>query len=528
MKKLSFVVLLMLLVLRAFSQSTAQHLRNPVIAGFHPDPSVCCVGEDFYLVNSSFQYFPGVPVYHSKDLVNWELISNVLDRESQLSLRGATSWRGIYAPTIRYHKGLFYMITTNIGNGGNFMVTATNPAGPWSEPIWLQQQGIDPSLWFDEDGKCYMVSNPDNTIMLCEIDPKTGKQLTPSRPLWRGTGGRYPEGPHIYKKDGYYYLLISEGGTELAHRLTIARSHHIEGPYEANPDNPLLTNCCLAGQTKQLQGTGHGDFVQTPDGSWWVVFLAYRQFGGAYHHLGRETCLAPVEWKEGEWPVVNGGQPIDTMMVCNLLPLQPVKKHCRGSLADGRLGAEWVSLQNPVRPAEVCTVKSQHGKDAYGIRLYASESSLTENNRPSFIGIRQEDVAFSLETGVAALSNGVVETGLTVYQIHDGHADLFIRKDDRGYHVGLRYRVKSIDEVVKEEKLDVAPQQVSLRVLSDGMKYRFYYSRKRQEERWQELGSIDCSLLSTEVVGGFTGITLGLYAQGDGHVDFQSFDYYLK
>lgn len=528
MKKLSFVVILMSLVLRASSQSTTQYLCNPIIPGFHPDPSVCCVGEDFYLVNSSFQYFPGVPIYHSKDLVNWELIGNVLDRESQLPLRGATSWRGIYAPTIRYHEGMFYMITTNIGNGGNFMVTATNPAGPWSEPIWLQQQGIDPSLWFDEDGKCYMVSNPDNTIMLCEIDPKTGKQLTPSCPLWRGTGGRYPEGPHLYKKDGYYYLLISEGGTELAHRLTIARSRHIDGPYEANPDNPLLTNCCLAGQTKQLQGTGHGDFVQAPDGSWWVVFLAYRQFEGAYHHLGRETCLAPVEWKEGVWPVVNGGQPIDTLMACNMLPQQPMKQYRRGSINDGRLGPEWVSLQNPKRPAEVCKLKLWNDKDAYGIRLYASESSLTENNRPSFIGIRQENVAFSLETGLAVLSKDIVEAGLAVYQIHDGHADLFIRKDDSGYSVVLRYRLKSIDVVVKEEKLDVVPQLVGLRVLCDGKKYRFFYNQKEQKERWAELGSIDCSLLSTEVVGGFTGITLGLYAQGDGFAEFRSFDYFLK
>ena len=152
----------------------AQELHNPIIPGFHPDPSVCRVGDDYYLVNSSFQYFPGVPIFHSKDLVNWQQIGNVLDRDSQLPLHGATSWQGIYAPTIRYHKGVYYMITTNVGNGGNFMVTATNPAGPWSEPVWLEQQGIDPSLYFEND-KCYMVSNPDNTIMLCEIDPKTGK-----------------------------------------------------------------------------------------------------------------------------------------------------------------------------------------------------------------------------------------------------------------------------------------------------------------------------------------------------------------
>ena len=176
MKRAFLMMAMMVLAMGLWAQ-----LKNPVIQGYHPDPSVCRVGDDFYLVNSSFHYFPGVPIYHSKDLVNWELIGNVLDRESQLPLKGANSWLGIYAPTIRYHEGTYYMITTNVGNGGNFMVTAKDPRGPWSEPMWLEQQGIDPSLWF-ENGKCYMVSNPDNTIMLCEIDVKTGNSSPRVRP----------------------------------------------------------------------------------------------------------------------------------------------------------------------------------------------------------------------------------------------------------------------------------------------------------------------------------------------------------
>src|SRR5574344_949901 len=180
-------ILCLLLFVIISESSFAQGYHNPIIPGYHPDPSVCRVGSDFYLVNPSFQYFPGVPVFHSKDLINWEQIGNVLTRDSQLPLKGASSWLGIYAPTIRYNDGTFYMITTNVGNGGNFMVTATSPEGPWSEPMYLQHQGIDPSLYF-EDGKCYMVSNPDNTITLCEIDASTGRQLSESRPIWRGTG----------------------------------------------------------------------------------------------------------------------------------------------------------------------------------------------------------------------------------------------------------------------------------------------------------------------------------------------------
>lgn len=291
MKRLVILSLAIALYLYANAQSCTY--RNPVIPGYHPDPSVCRVGNEFYLVNSTFQYFPGVPIFKSKDLVHWKQIGNVLTRDSQLSLKDATSWTGIYAPTIRYHNATWYMITTNVNGRGNFMVTAKKPEGPWSEPIWLEQQGIDPSLFFDQD-RCYMCSNPDDAIYLCEIDPKTGKQLTASKKIWEGTGGRYVEGPHIYFKDGYYYLLCSEGGTEMAHSLTMARSKNIYGPYESNPANPILTNCNFKGQYKQIQGTGHGDLVRASDGSWWITFLAYRNFGGAYHHLGRETYLAPV------------------------------------------------------------------------------------------------------------------------------------------------------------------------------------------------------------------------------------------
>ena len=202
--------------LSVFSQSQ-QGFQNPVIPGFHPDPSVCRAGDDFYLVNSSFQYFPGVPLFHSKDLIHWEQIGHCLTRPSQLKLDGASAWGGIYAPTIRYNDGMFYMITTNVSDKGNFIVHTTDPHGEWSEPVWLKQEGIDPSLYFEND-KCYLVSNPDIGIWLSEINPMTGEQLTPSKRIWNGTGGRHPEGPHIYKKDGWYYLLISEGGTEYGHK----------------------------------------------------------------------------------------------------------------------------------------------------------------------------------------------------------------------------------------------------------------------------------------------------------------------
>ena len=513
MKKMMTMAVLLMSSMLLMGQR-AESFRNPVLPGFHPDPSVCRVGDDFYLVNSSFHYFPGVPIYHSRDLVNWEQIGNVLDRPSQLPLSNATSWQGIYAPTIRYHEGTYYMITTNVGNGGNFMVTATNPRGPWSEPIWLKQQGIDPSLYF-ENGKCYMVSNPGDCIYLCEIDPATGEQLSESKALWQGDGGRFPEGPHIYKKDGYYYLLISEGGTELAHHLTIARSRQIDGPYESNPANPILTNCCRQAQTRQIQGTGHGDFVQAPDGSWWVVFLAYRNYGGSYHHLGRETFLAPVEWKEGEWPTVNGDGTIDTFVKCSTLPIVTVPKaSVRTVFKRLPLGPEWLYLQEPI----AANYEVKHGR----LRLHP-HSTLLQNDHPTFLGRRQESAAMVVETALDTKRLGFgTEAGLVVYQIHDAYMKLSVVKYQTGtVAVLMNGRLKSI---ITEQMGDAAQDEtIRLRVSSDGDMYYFDYARG--DGAYQRLAAHNCSLLSTEVAGGFTGATVGMYAEGEEAAEFNYFDY---
>ena len=544
MKHFSLLSLLMALMLSVLP-ALAQEYRNPVIPGYHPDPSVCRVGDTFYLVNSSFQYFPGVPIFQSKDMVHWQQIGNVLDRESQLPLKGASSWLGIYAPTIRYHEGTYYMITTNVGNGGNFMVTARDPRGPWSEPIWLKQQGIDPSLYF-ENGKCYMVSNPGDAIWLCEINPKTGEQLTESKKLWQGDGGRYPEGPHIYKKDGYYYLLISEGGTELAHHLTIARSKNIEGPYESNPQNPILTNCSRLGQSMQIQGTGHGDLVQAANGSWWMVFLAYRNYGGSYHHLGRETYLAPVEWKKEEWPVVNGGLPIDTLVKANILPTVPVEKHLdAGMFAPTTGDYEWMYIQNPIKSNYQWLGMSRGDKNVKPSQAVAlallPHGTLTENNQPTFVGRRQESATFTMETLVGLTETTDVESGvaddlaagLSVYQINDGHLDFVVTNRQ----IAVRCKLKSIDYTVKSIDLEkkktvkgsgkLRLRNVKLRVRSDGNMYYFDYALKDNE--FQELCAVNCSLMSTEVAGGFTGVTLGLMAEGknsqSGSGVFQYFHY---
>jgi alpha-N-arabinofuranosidase len=291
-------------------------VKNPIIKGFYPDPSVCRVGEDYYLVNSTFNYFPGVPIFHSKDLAHWHQIGNILEREEQLDVSADTG-TGIYAPTIRYHKGTYYMITTNMYKGGNFIVTATDPAGPWSAPYFLGEKeapGFDPSLFFDDDGKCYYVGtrpnpetyryNGDMEIWVQEVDLETMKLTGESMAIWKGAlkHAIWPEGPHLYKKDGYYYLLEAEGGTGPGHRVTVSRSKELFGNYEPCPYNPIMRQ---EDPDAAIQRCGHGDLVETQDGRWYMVYLCGRTVGDGYSILGRETALDPVTWTADGWPIVN-------------------------------------------------------------------------------------------------------------------------------------------------------------------------------------------------------------------------------
>lgn len=503
----------------------AEGFRNPIIPGFHPDPSVVAVGDDFYLVNSSFCYFPGVPIYHSKDLVNWEQIGHVLDRESQLNLNKANVWGGIYAPTIRYDNGRFYMITTNVSDRGNFLVHTSDPSKGWSDPVWLKQGGIDPSLYF-EDGRCYMVSNPDVGIWLCEIDPLSGEQLGESHRIWDGTGGRHPEAPHIYKKDGWYYLLIAEGGTEMGHSVTIARSREITGPYSPNPSNPILCHFNRAAQNNPIQGTGHADLVQAPDGSWWLVCLGFRQQNGAHHLLGRETFLAPVRWDENAWPVVNGNGTISLDMDCPTLPLsQTAAKKMRDNFDNEKIGYEWVWLRNP--KAE----NYSWGKGKLKIRC----SPVTLDNSqesPSMLLRRQEHIGFSASTSVSLNgSSAGSEAGLTVYASEPSHYDLYITaRPDGKQAVTLRYRLNELTHIEKQIELPAKQKSVILRVTATPTVYNFSASLDNGKS-YQELGSMNTRYLSTETAGGFTGTFIGLYAtspdgKGDGTFDY--FDYTPK
>lgn len=514
------LVVTMLMSLEGLSAQQTFGYKNPVIKGFYPDPSVCRAGEDYYLVNSTFVYWPGVPVWHSKDLVNWHQVGNCLTRPSQLKVDGQPPWGGIYAPTIRYNDGIFYMITTNTSDRGNFLVYTDNPAGEWSDPVWLSQGGIDPSLYFEE-GVCYMVSNPNDGISLCTINPLTGEQTSPSKVIWSGTGGRYPEAPHIYKRAGWYYLVISEGGTEFGHSVTVARSRDIYGPYEVNPANPILTHFSQAGQNSPIQGVGHADLVEAHDGSWWLVCLAFRIQGGQHHVLGRETFLAPVEWSEEEWPVVNGNGMISLDMAVETLPQVPVEGVVAREEFDGKeLGPEWLYLRRPVED----NYKLKRGE----LRLKPTTVGLEEWASPTFVARRQQDIFFRLDTQLEFKdAKSGDRAGVTVYMDHEAHYDLTIEPNEKGeYIVALRYRLGSMYHT---EKVVALPSNSAvLRVEGTDYHYKFAYSV--DGTNYEPLGEMNTRYLSSETAGGFTGVVFGLYATTElknsrAEARFDYFDY---
>lgn len=486
---------------------------NPIIPGFYSDPSICRVDDDYYLVTSTFEYFPGVPVFHSKDLVNWEQIGHCIHRAEQMP-----EGLNIYAATIRYNDGTFYMINTNVDRGGNYYVTATNPEGPWSDPIWIDVPEIDPDLFFDDDGKTYVISSQ---FIVYEIDLNTGELLSEGQKVWFGTGGRYAEGPHIYKKDGYYYLLAAEGGTEEAHSVTIARSNTILGPYIANPANPVLAHANAAGQNLAIQGVGHADIIQAHEGSWWVVFHGYRKAVPypVHHILGRETCLAPVTWPKNGWPVINGNGTAPVNMSTSTLPLSPFQeKPSRIDFDHDNLGLEWNFIQPYVDEDSFYTITK--GK----LYLKGLAREIGDQKTPAFIGRRLQHMNFTANTSlIFNPENENEQAGLSL--VNNGqHFDLIVkRKDDKKIiYTELHFGTVTY----KSEEFVLSPGPVELRINGEKSAFTFLYSQGGGD--YTQIKKVDSRFLSTETVGGFTGVYVGFYATGKGKEAKQNaeFDYF--
>lgn len=481
-------------------------IHNPVLRGFYPDPSICKANGKYYMVCSSFQYFPGVPLFESDDLIHWKQIGHCLTRPSQVDLREVNSSGGVFAPTIRCYDNTFYMVTTNDTYHKNFYITTTDIYGEWSDPIFVDQGGIDPSLYF-EDGKTYFMSNGSDEngngcIYQCEIDPKTGAKLTESVPIWKGSGGRYLESPHLYHFGNWYYLMAAEGGTEYGHMITYARGKTPYGPFEGYTQNPVLTNRNLGGPQSLIQGIGHGDLIDDDKGNTFMVCLGFRQADVwvPYHHLGREVFLVPVHWQEDGWFTAGVNGTVKEKMELSIAESKQVAMNYDATIESMKATPHrWCYLRDPdLSNYEILDDR---------IRLRGTNISINEASIPTFLGIRQSEFYTNVTVDVT-VPNG--EAGITYYMDENHHYDLAITNgEDNRKYVILRLCVGDLKTVINQVEVSSNLLPVTLKVISDPLYYTFYCKVDREVY----LGKAQARYLSSEVAGGFTGVVMAMYAE---------------
>lgn len=487
---------------------------NPVIKGFYPDPSVCCANGKYYLACSSFEYFPGVPLFESTDLVNWEQIGHVLTRKSQVMLEKVRSSGGVFAPTLRYHNGRFYMVTNNNSTQTNFYVYTDDIYGEWSDPITVEQSGIDPSLYFEGD-KTYFISNGSDDsgtygIIQCEINIETGEKLCESTCIWQGSGGRYIESPHMYKIGDTYYLIAAEGGTEYGHMVTCARAASVWGPFEGYPKNPVLTNRNKAPYL--IQGIGHGDLIQDSFGKWHIVTLGFRQIHiwQAYHTLGREVFLTPITFGTDGWFTAgDDGTTSESYHMDGNFKQHPLKSYRFDTTTPS---IDWCFLRHPHTENYIF--------DNDCLTLHGTDITLDETDSPTFAGLRQRDFDFDMYADIS-ITDG--EGGITVYACENEHYDLFIRKNGSGFEAVLKLNIGGIKHI--QSVIPLSSGDAELVIKADALTYAFYLSQNGTETK---LGEGLSRYLSSEVNGGFTGVVIGFYAVGNNTVSIHDFEISYK
>jgi xylan 1,4-beta-xylosidase len=496
--------------------------RNPVIPGFHPDPSICRVGDDYYLVTSTFEYFPCLPIFHSKDLVNWKQIGHAISNPSYLDLSKANNLSGLYAPTIRYHDGWFYVICTNVLAGGHFIVKAQDPAGEWNAPLWIDLKihhamTFDPSLFFDDDGAVYFTYFSTDGIMQALIDPGTGQLLTPLRRIADSVNGFTSEGPHLYQINSLYYLMTADGGTEYGHMETIARADNPWGPFTPCPHNPILTHRSLH---HPIQVTGHGDLVQDQNGNWWMVFLAVRPHGyQPVHHLGRETYLAPVQWDEDGWPHIPAA---DLDMDAPLPAWTPLDSFPPRTCFDNpSLDLRWNFIRNPA--PESWTLTERPGC----LRLCGLPATLNDIAPIAFLGRRQQHFTVKVATRLDfSPQSENHEAGLVIRMNEGHHYEIFQTVRNGEPCLVVRRTIGTLAaETACIPFSDSSPVTLSIRAGPD-----WYHLGYLDNDHFIELDKAETRYISTEVARGFTGVYFGIYATSNGEscsvpADFAWFDY---
>lgn len=452
--------------------------KNPILRGFHPDPSICRVGGDYYLVTSSFEYFPGIPVYHSKDLVNWEHIGNCIERENQLPLKEAKSSGGVWAPTIRFHEGTFYVTATFDGRG-NFIISSKTPETGWSDVVWTNFDGIDPSLFF-EDGKMYYCTNDIGArykkygcegISLVQMDPESGVCIGEDTRIWNGAGGGWLEAPHIYHIGAYYYLIAAEGGTGSGHHEVAARSKNLWGPYENCSKNPILTNrndC-----SKRISCSGHGDLVDDPDGNWWMVHLGTRDYQGMTF-LGRETFLMPVRWEE-DWPFVGEDRKARIDVEAPLWAGQKIRESRSVSLDCRELTKNWLFRRIPDWKL--------FGNDEEGnLTIQPSSVKLSDAKGASaFMALRQPDDKYCVKLKFAfdPAEDGD-SAGVVIYLNENYYCRLFMKKENGQSFMIFERRMDGVTFETFRRKAESG--KVTVQLKCDGEKYEISYKENSGEE----------------------------------------------
>ncbi|KAF1716536.1 glycoside hydrolase 43 family protein [Pseudoxanthomonas yeongjuensis] len=502
--------------------------RNPVLAGFHPDPSIARAGDRFYLVNSSFAFFPGIPVFESTDLVHWRQIGNVIDRPSQLDFDGLGMSRGVFAPAIEYHDGVFYVVNTAVDSGGNFLATATDPAGPWSDPVWLPTiGGIDPSLFFDDDGRTYLLNNdaPVGTprydghraIWMQEFDLAKKQPFGPRKVLIDGgvDPSKNPiwiEGPHIFKRDGWYYLNCAEGGTGPQHSQVILRSREVWGPYEPYGNNPILTQRDLPGdRVHPVTNAGHADLVEGLDGRWWATFLASRNYGGVHYNTGRETFLLPVEWKDG-WPMILEPDLEIPYVAAGPAFMSRTETQApstgnftwRDEFDKPELDRAWMYVRVPKQPW------LDFASHAGQLSMRPLSEALDTLRNPAFLARRQQHTTFEASTALRVPVEAGTEAGIAAFQNETHWYFLGVRRQGKRMELFLEKNGGEGGRIVATTMLP-ASDSLELKITGDAADYSFGYDAGRGWQ-WLKQGE-DGTLLSTDVAGGFIGAVVGPHAR---------------
>lgn len=510
--------------------SSKNAFYNPILPGWYSDPSICTNGEDYFLVTSTFTYFPGVPIFHSKDLVNWKQIGHVLDRPSQLvKMEGQHVSGGIFAPAISYnpHNQTYYMVTTNVG-AGNFFVKTKDPFGSWSEPIYLPEVGgIDPSFFFDEDGRAYIVNNDGmdgkelyeghRSIRIREFDVETDKTVGPWKMLVNGGVNLaekpiWIEGPHMYKINGKYFLMSAEGGTSVDHREVIFRGDSPMGEFTPWDKNPILTQRHLnPNRPDPITCAGHAALIQAKEGDWWAVFLACRPIDNKFENLGRETFMIPVHWSEDGFPYMTRGDELVPMEL-ERPGITPAPESLFGNFDKNDyfdspvLNMEWLTLRAPATE-----LYSLSDKEGY-LSLKCSAVKATERKIPALVARRIQHHEFESETRIYFDPEDEAESaGMILFKDESHHYFLAASKSGDKRRIVLEKIENEETVVVAQQEIKGGVTPVDLKVVSKGLSFDFYYATKGGE--WNLLcKDIDAGYLSTAVAGGFTGTTIGMYA----------------